>query len=451
MKLEKYKNEKRKKVILISLSVIMLISLSLLLYKTFAFFSEKGEFSMMKGQVDYFDNSDVDFAFYNGSDKLEEMPLKDNSDKIIFSYGKCDNGASIEWDNEEWAPLVKNLSKSKTKCSLYFKEQEYINFGEIEIPVVENGDGLYKVEHNDLIELDSEWNKTEYRYAGSNPNNYVSFNNEIWRVIGLVNVKTETGVEQRLKIIRQDGIDGQKDFGNFYWDSKENGKGSSISNSGSNDWTDSQLKDMLNGIYYESKSGDCYAINNIPNTCDFTGNGVYPKGLDETARNMIDKEVIWNLGGWNTAFITAGQMYEKERESNLYTEVTRQSEWSNKTDVGEKHNGIGLMYPSDYGYVVGSNVRNTCLDKSLYGYGDSKCNVNNWLNKNTIQWLLSPDSSSDRYTYYLHSEGFIYYRSNVNCLYGVSPVVYLTVSAKIISNPNYEKEYGSIENPFILG
>ncbi len=62
------------------------------------------------------------------------------------------------------------------------------------------------------------WNKTEYRYAGINPNNYVTFNNEIWRIIGLVNVKTENGIEQRVKIVRADGVKEQKTFGNYAWD-----------------------------------------------------------------------------------------------------------------------------------------------------------------------------------------------------------------------------------------
>ncbi len=56
MKLEKYvdKESKRKKFILISISVIVLISVSLLLYKTFASFTESAEFPMMNGKVDYF-------------------------------------------------------------------------------------------------------------------------------------------------------------------------------------------------------------------------------------------------------------------------------------------------------------------------------------------------------------------------------------------------------------
>ena len=125
MKLEKYvdKNIKRRKVILISISAIVLISISFLLYKTFASFTESAEFPMMKGKVDYFGNSDIYFVFYEGDKQLDEMPQKDNLENLVFANGECDNGASIVWDSEAWGPIVKNLSKSKTKCSLYFEEK----------------------------------------------------------------------------------------------------------------------------------------------------------------------------------------------------------------------------------------------------------------------------------------------------------------------------------------
>ena len=122
MKLEKYvdKDKKRRKIILIGISAIVLISVSLLLYKTFASFTESAEFQVMKGKVDYFGNSDVYFVFYQGDKQLEEMPQKDNKDNLVFEHGECNNGASIEWNVDEWAPLVKGLNKVKTKCSLYF-------------------------------------------------------------------------------------------------------------------------------------------------------------------------------------------------------------------------------------------------------------------------------------------------------------------------------------------
>ena len=127
MKLEKYvdKSVKRRKIILISISVIVLVCISFLLYKTFASFSEVVEFPMMNGKVDYFGNSDIYFVFYKQGQLVEEMPQKDNVDNIGFDHAECDNEASIIWNEEEWAPLVKNLKYVKTKCSLYFEKVKY--------------------------------------------------------------------------------------------------------------------------------------------------------------------------------------------------------------------------------------------------------------------------------------------------------------------------------------
>ena len=63
------------------------------------------------------------------------------------------------------------------------------------------------------------------RYVGANPNNYVSFNNELWRIIGVFNnIDDGTGKkETRLKIIRSEPI------GNYGWDNKASGTGSSDS------------------------------------------------------------------------------------------------------------------------------------------------------------------------------------------------------------------------------
>ena len=122
MKLEKYvdKSVKRRKIVLISISIIVLISISFLLYKTFASFTEEASFPMMKGKVDYFGNSDIYFVFYKNDQLLDEMPQVNNEENLVFDHGNCDNDAKIMWNAREWSPLVKALNKVKTKCELYF-------------------------------------------------------------------------------------------------------------------------------------------------------------------------------------------------------------------------------------------------------------------------------------------------------------------------------------------
>ena len=68
-------------------------------------------------------DENIDIAFYKGNEKINEMPSKENSEGLVYIDGECDNGASIIWNSEEWAPLIKNLTKSKTKCTLYFNNK----------------------------------------------------------------------------------------------------------------------------------------------------------------------------------------------------------------------------------------------------------------------------------------------------------------------------------------
>ena len=82
---------------------------------------------------------------------------------------------------------------------------------------------------------------TDYRYIGSSPNNYITYNDEVWRIIGVF--------DGRIKIIRNDFM------GIMRWDYKKSGVGSSIVDYGSNDWSDSQVMYMLNPTSYKLKDG----------------------------------------------------------------------------------------------------------------------------------------------------------------------------------------------------
>ena len=118
------------------------------------------------------------------------------------------------------------------------------------------------------------------RYMGANPNNYVRFNNELWRIIGVFDVASTYGgaTEKRIKIIRDEPI------GNMAWDSGN-----------VNDWTQASLQEYLNGDYYNS--------------------------IDSVSQNLIG-DTYWNLGG--TASYTSSSnglpshFYDYERGTTVY-------------------------------------------------------------------------------------------------------------------------------------
>ena len=325
------------------------------------------------------------------------------------------------------------------------------------------------------------------RYIGANPNNYVYFNCsdysnqsdstcEKWRIIGVFkNMTKEDGSKADLvKIIRDDSL------GYIRWDGKKEGVGTSTSNYGSNDWTDSQLMMMLNptdylksgytidnnivkdskgqaiyqnmGSYYnetsgckpdEIASGEDFTCTSI----DFTSTGL----KNDSTRNAIES-VVWNLGGTanygSASNGLASHFYGYERESAVYR--GHATTWTGK---------IGLMYPSDYGYATsgGSTTnRAACLAKEMYhwnGSGVSDCNTNDYLyNSNYYQWTLTPYSGVENGPYfsgaadvfYVRKEGYL---SHPSAYYheSVRPAVFLKSNISIT-----DVGIGTAESPFQL-
>ncbi len=281
---------------------------------------------------------------------------------------------------------------------------------------------------------------TDYRYIGANPNNYVKFNDELWRIIGVFDVDDGTGkIEKRLKIVRNESI------GNYSWDNKDTTTGAENSY-GKNNWPDARLNYLLNAghesetyggsLYWNRKSGTCYyGQNNATTSCDFTSTG-----LTDAAKEMIG-DAKWYLGG--TANYTsssnglASHFYKYERGTTVYS--GRSTNWTGK---------VGLIYPSDYGYATSGNsstTRATCLAKELYNWdGASACYQNDWLFKSSYMWSLSPGSSNSNSVFDVSSSGYVN-RYNATNTYGVWPVVYLKSTIKVTTGT------GSSDSPFILG
>ena len=240
---------------------------------------------------------------------------------------------------------------------------------------------------------------TDYRYIGSNPNNYVTFNNELWRIIGVFSVDDGTGnVEERLKLIRNESI------GNMAWDPNN-----------TNDWPNATLNTNLN-------SGDYWT-----------------NSLSEDAKNMIG-DAVWYLGGTSDYTSASNGLtshwYSYERGTTVYS--GRSTSWIGK---------VGLMYPSDYGYATSGGTttdRNACLNKELYSWVSvSDCYNNDWIFNSAEQWTITPYASDSRNVFNLRSAGYV--RSgNANNTRGVRPVVFLKSNIKIIDGD------GSSSNPYIL-
>ena len=256
---------------------------------------------------------------------------------------------------------------------------------------------------------------TDTRYEGKNPNNYVWFNNEYWRIIGVFNSNSHGQANKSLvKIIRADVLDG------LAWHK-----------SNINDWTEASLNKLLNGAYYNAQdgtsSGYCYGDSTtLTANCDYT-----KKGIQSGYRNMI-ANVTWYLGGYSSESATTEAFYGYERGTTVYYSARP-----------TKTTGyIGLMYPSDYGYsVLSSSCARTI---NLGSYNSGTCAGQSWLYGKGNEWTLTPSSSHYDYVFTLDYIGHV---GSTNALNGNGgrPVLYLDASVYKIDGE------GTLDKPYIIG
>ena len=246
-----------------------------------------------------------------------------------------------------------------------------------------------------------------YRYEGKNPDNYVWFNNELWRIIGLIPTKTSSGTENLVKIIRKESI------GGLAYDAKSSGYTGA--------WGSNTLYTLLNNYFYGKQDGTdtayCYGyLATSKAKCDYTSIGI---NASDYYGSMV-KNVYWNTGasGYN---VTASEAYTAETATQTVTGY------------------IGLMSASDYGYASsGSHTT------SMYSYNNATHTLGNWLYGNGYEWTSIEVSGNANHVLRVHFSGFVDY---VNAYYGyaVRPVLYLDSSVYVVNGS------GTESNPYILG
>ena len=174
MKLNQYKEKKKnKKIIIVFVAIVFLIG-GIIIEKTFANFKVQKSFKVMEGNFIYEGKGDITLAFYQDNQPVEKIPTLEKG--YIYERSECNNGASIEWNNSKWAPLVTNLTMSKTKCDIYFKKGSLSGSN-----ISSNYNALAEIMRLKKSQLIyDETNDISLRFIGKNPDNYVNFNNDVY-------------------------------------------------------------------------------------------------------------------------------------------------------------------------------------------------------------------------------------------------------------------------------
>ncbi|MBR1413194.1 MAG: hypothetical protein IJ574_00795 [Bacilli bacterium] len=287
--------------------------------------------------------------------------------KIFHSYVKAGDSKTYNvnlWIKEEATNEIFNQS---FKGNILVKSNATKVSGKITLDdeLTNIDSGLISVNEASTDQIST---SKSYRYVGASPLNYVDFNNETWRIVGMFFVDTGIDVstnpdyvnnlyERRLKIVKDDAIT------NIAWDS-----------AAGNSYIDSSLSTYLNGDYYNS--------------------------INETYRNMIAASMI-HLGSSTPTTLSANDLYNSERvEGNALVA------------------NVGLLYASDYGYSTGTD----CFDTDL---GTSNA-CSSWLSGN-VMWLNNNNGTS---SYYLNGNQIT--TDVATAAKNIKPAVYLKDGVELV-------------------
>ena len=375
-------------------------------------------------------------------DKDEEITCKDVAKINDEDYASC----IISFDSEGNAKVSITGKGKFDGLKITNGTKDNAEVKEITKPTY----GMKATEYiTNLLEYDGEGLKIDntsdanIRYYGANPNNYVRFNNELWRIIGVFG--------NNVKLIRKDSL------GSLLWDSSESRVNGGY---GVNEWSQADLQVYLNKMYY---GGDttvtCYGdSNNTTTTCP-------TNTIDETSKALIDNH-IWNTGAPNDSTLYDSttnsydtvEFYKAERgtvngkicSSGSYCNdtVTRKTEWTGY---------IGLPYVTDWAYASGENICETNMNKGYSAgasspdeaFANAVCKNNNWMNYgstyNDTTWFMSPRANPNDASrvWFVYGAGAAEYGSAARSR-AVAPSIYLKSNALI------ESGNGTSSNPYIL-
>lgn len=356
-----------------------------------------------------FDSKKIDKKIKDGNlyaITVDGVVSEDFPNKNLYRVDVYCNNAIGKWSYDNWKLYLENIS-GNVACDISFTTIPKTNFNNYIIELEGKTQGTGQVV-----------NENGYRYEGKDPNNYVWFNNELWRVIGVFDETSHGQTGKNLtKIIKDESL------GLLAIDSGNN-----------NNWKTSSLKNLLNGAYYNrqdgTNSGYCYGFDKNLN-CDYS-----QIGISSSYRSMI-KNVTWYLGGISS---NSGNSNYYETNINNYYKYERGSIVYNenpKSDVGY----IGLMYLSDYGYSV---LANNCPRTKNVGNTRTTACTTTWLAGQGDTWSITPNSDSADSEGAIFFDGHIGIRGNANAALNIRPTLYLDESVYVLDGD------GSYNDPYII-
>ena len=226
--------------------------------------------------------------------------------------------------------------------------------------------------------LEKDEYECRYFFTGANPNNYITFNDEKagWRIISVE-------CDGTIKIMRTADIKYQ------YWNTYN-----------SNNWLNADVKDYLNGEYYNN--------------------------LNSTAQSQVVAK------DWSIGYAT----YNDTPSHNLVNTINDEN--------SKKWNGkVALITASEY--IRSNSNKNECgTTYQIYYNKSGRCKGTTWIhNSSDSFWTLTPFDISNSEVFYIQNTNGYFIGAGANNSMSVKPTIYLSSDIKLSGR-------GTQSNPYTI-
>ena len=344
---------------------------------------------------------------------LESIEINDgNNPAITFQTSGIENGDELQVSQSDVLTVIVSYdsnvtsqpenTKSTITVTLNYKQKDGTGgitpggdqtIGRQEVEIVESGDGLYKDTYEDgrLI------------YRGQNPNNYIIFNDELWRIIA----KETDGT---YKIIRNETLPNRA-FDN------QNRKASSTyctSTSGCGVYA------AVEGTFSSPNGSQSGTVTEDSSIKLYLNDDYYVNDINSTAKEQMTSH-SFNIGA--VEWLDQSGAEADSIEKNIAGEKMYQ--WTGN---------VGLVNVSD---ILRASTNPLCISATTSLNGTNECNSNYLLNRGTASrlyyWTINASSSESGglsagawggYAY--SSDASVYYAdASYGSYYAPRPVVFL--------------------------
>ena len=269
--------------------------------------------------------------------------------------------------------------------------------------------------------------------------NYISFNGEMWRIIGVFDGKVKIMKDLPIKTDDSYVVNNYTALNNTSYSIKPNFGTSPMANA------------KYAPIQWNSQNKNDRATAGLQYWLNENNTGSYYNTISSTYKNLIADETYY-LSNVNTiSWGTASSVYNDERATAVEcaSSVTSNSR-SNSCNVWNGNSAtwdgkIALPYPSDFGYAANSSYYGTSIG-SYWNASDPTIQGENWFLNNDAyyNWSLSPSSSNSETVAYWYGPGYVNYGAIAGNIDAVRPVLNLE-SQVILGGGN-----GTYSSPYTL-